>query len=178
MTAIKRKYASEEIYPLSMEWIINKDNLNVASPFMQIPNLPEITYSLSLNPNAGKKEDQAILCFHLKSDKNADIIVNAVISCKSAVFEHEWIYTFKKGETNTYNARICFSDELLDSDSEFFINNQMIIELKGTLKVEIVTEVESKITKYESLGLILWKSEGDKDVVIVVGDNELKVCLY
>uniref|UniRef100_A0AC34G4J0 Galectin n=1 Tax=Panagrolaimus sp. ES5 TaxID=591445 RepID=A0AC34G4J0_9BILA len=158
-----------------MEWIINKDNLKVSSPSMAIANLPKVTYSLSLNPNAGKKEDQAILCFHLKSEKDVDITVNAVITCKSALFEHEWTHTFKKGENNdVYNARICFSDELLDADYEFFVNNQMIIDLKGTLKIETISDVESKMTKHENLGYILWKSEGDKDVVIVVGENELK----
>uniref|UniRef100_A0A914QVH4 Uncharacterized protein n=1 Tax=Panagrolaimus davidi TaxID=227884 RepID=A0A914QVH4_9BILA len=179
MNHVTKNKFPEEVYPISLEWIVKRGNLDVSSAEVPIQNLEDVSFSLSLNPKSGKDEDQATINFRLKSSLDFDITVNAIISCQSAAFCHPWTNTFKKDdERKCQNIRLCFSDEFLDPASKFFVDNQMTIGLKGTLKVETGNnETEAKEFKPDILGHILWESEKDKDLVIYVGDEELKVGL-
>uniref|UniRef100_A0AC34GCA6 BTB domain-containing protein n=1 Tax=Panagrolaimus sp. ES5 TaxID=591445 RepID=A0AC34GCA6_9BILA len=109
----------------------------------------------------------------MPKDMNIHASVNT--SCKTANFSNTWshFYIFSEGR----GPPLCSYDDLIDPTKKFIAEKKLIINVTATLKVhEDVTPIEAKKSKNEkSLGFMLWESEGDKDVSIVVDNkNELK----
>uniref|UniRef100_A0A914PBH9 BTB domain-containing protein n=1 Tax=Panagrolaimus davidi TaxID=227884 RepID=A0A914PBH9_9BILA len=84
----------------------------------------------------------------------------------------KFVYTTNTG----YGPKICMFDDLFDATKNIFVDKRLIIEVTGSFTIKNVDEVEAKMSKVDkSLGLMLWESEADKNVSIVIdGENELK----
>uniref|UniRef100_A0AC34FL51 MATH domain-containing protein n=1 Tax=Panagrolaimus sp. ES5 TaxID=591445 RepID=A0AC34FL51_9BILA len=181
--ANKRKYANDQSYPISMDWIISKEKLIknkdkvIVSQNFAIENLSGVEFYFSLDQKymSDSTEKIAIL-FNLKMSLNMRMNAEVRISCQTAEFDSQWKKEFTNGKGN--GSFLCQSAELFDPEKRFIVNNQLIISFKATLTVLNTDPIVPKLAKHESLGWKLWENEDDKDATIVVHGMELKVCHF
>uniref|UniRef100_A0A914QQ16 BTB domain-containing protein n=1 Tax=Panagrolaimus davidi TaxID=227884 RepID=A0A914QQ16_9BILA len=180
-TTTKRKYANDDCYPILIDWTISKtklsanENNSFSTPYSkEIENLPGVKYYLLMDlKRASDSGEGTWVFFHLIIPSNMSINVKATISCKTANFHRTWAFKYTK--TTGYGSQLCFFNELYDPAKNFIVNNQLVISLKATLKVENSDPIVPKILKGESLGWKLWNNEEDKDATIAVNGMEIKV---
>uniref|UniRef100_A0A914RCM6 Uncharacterized protein n=1 Tax=Panagrolaimus davidi TaxID=227884 RepID=A0A914RCM6_9BILA len=179
-----RKRAPNYVMPVTnecqirMKWRIKEDDVrNIQGQCLESKtfkaNAPSVKYFLSLYPNGRNNSEANSVKFdvHLDFPKFIQITASFSIAVKSASKKLKFTdVTFFTG-VNGQGASICTRDELFDAEKKFFVNGFMEIEFEGTLKAQGI-----KRKAPESLSLIhaLWEAN-DKDVTIVVGEQELMV---
>uniref|UniRef100_A0AC34FZP8 Uncharacterized protein n=1 Tax=Panagrolaimus sp. ES5 TaxID=591445 RepID=A0AC34FZP8_9BILA len=103
------------------------------------------------------------------------ISVIAKITCASAKFVKNWDSVFTESDAQ----KVCFLNDLFNPAKKFIVGKLLIIDFTATLTIQDdVAPAEAKMLKIDkTLGNMLWESEADKDVSIVIdNENEIKVC--
>uniref|UniRef100_A0A914PSY3 BTB domain-containing protein n=1 Tax=Panagrolaimus davidi TaxID=227884 RepID=A0A914PSY3_9BILA len=164
---------------IHMKWRIKEDDVrNIQGQSIESKtfkaNAPSIKYFLSLYPN-GRNNSEANsvkLDVHFDFPKFFVITASFSIAVKSASKKLKFTdVTFVTGGNGSQGASICNRDELFSLEKKFFVNGFMEIEFEGTLKA---SGIKRKAPESLSLTQALWEAD-DKDVTIVVGEQELKV---
>uniref|UniRef100_A0A914QAT9 BTB domain-containing protein n=1 Tax=Panagrolaimus davidi TaxID=227884 RepID=A0A914QAT9_9BILA len=164
---------------IHMKWRIKEDDVrNIQGQSLESKtfkaNAPSVKYFLSLYPNGRNKSEANSVIFdvHLDFPKFIQIIASLSVAVKSASRVLKFTdVTFSTSENGSQGALICTRDELFNLEKKFFVNGIMEIEFEGTLKARGIT---LKAPESLSLAQALWEAD-DKDVTIVVGEQELKV---
>uniref|UniRef100_A0A914PLZ0 BTB domain-containing protein n=1 Tax=Panagrolaimus davidi TaxID=227884 RepID=A0A914PLZ0_9BILA len=181
MANLKRKFAKEQSYPFSVKWVIKEETLretkvDLTTPEFDIPNLSDVKYFINLTPKRSDKNPKGETCVYLNVLMTKPISISALfnITCNTTSFSRNFNQVFI---SNTgFGSKICMFDDLFDATKNIFVDKHLIIEVTGILKFKNADEVEAKMSKVDkSLGLMLWESEADKNVSIVIdGENKLK----
>uniref|UniRef100_A0A914P9S5 BTB domain-containing protein n=1 Tax=Panagrolaimus davidi TaxID=227884 RepID=A0A914P9S5_9BILA len=170
MANLKRKFAKDQVYPFSVEWIIKEETLREAygldTPKFNIPNFSDVKYYATLIPS-----DSITLIYLNLTPNDMKITAKCNVLCKSADVS---ITLSPLTANQTWGKKLC--DDLLDTTKSFIVDKKLVLFITGSLTIENVDEVEAKMAKVDkSLGLMLWESEADKNVSIVIdGKNKLK----
>uniref|UniRef100_A0AC35FCH9 BTB domain-containing protein n=1 Tax=Panagrolaimus sp. PS1159 TaxID=55785 RepID=A0AC35FCH9_9BILA len=167
MANLKRKFAKDQVYPFSFEWIIKEETLredkfSLETPEFDIPNFSDVKYYVTLIPT-----DNFTLIYLNLTPNNMKITAKCNVLCKSADISIT---------LSPSTASQTWCNDLLDTSKNFIVDKKLVLFITGSFTIENVDEVEAKMAKVDkNLGLMLWESEADKNVSIVIdGENKLK----
>uniref|UniRef100_A0A914QQB2 BTB domain-containing protein n=1 Tax=Panagrolaimus davidi TaxID=227884 RepID=A0A914QQB2_9BILA len=136
-------------------------------------NIPGVKYCLMLYPN-GKNENEpnkVKIFLHLLFGMAKKVIADFSISVNTAKRGIDFIYEIYD-KSFGWGRTFCTRDDLFDPEKIFFVNGIMEIELEGTLRSR---GIKRKSPESLSLAKMIWENEEQKDLIIVTGDQEIKV---
>ena len=161
-----------------MEWIIDEKALRHAAETSRGQEskyfktlIPDVEYYLQINPNGDTRRGE-VWTFLYFENSTKKIQANWTVSIKSASWEKHLHYIYDFQSTNGYGTKVCSLEDLFNPDKNFFVDGKMKIKLECNLKV---LDLKRKATSEVSTLAELLSEREDKDFVIAVGEDEVKV---
>ena len=166
-----------------MEWNIDKQTLLKASDTDDVLEskyfktvIPGVVYFLEICPNGFNDETRGeVWVFLFLEENNKRIQATWSISNASACFKDHTDWIYELGGLDGYGSKICTCSDLFDPEKKFIEHGKLTLKLDGTLKTLDVIK-QNPTVEISSLSELLFIRE-DKDFVIAVGEDEVKVIL-
>uniref|UniRef100_A0AC34F368 BTB domain-containing protein n=1 Tax=Panagrolaimus sp. ES5 TaxID=591445 RepID=A0AC34F368_9BILA len=163
---------------IGMKWRIKEEKLKSRKPVKSLKskrfkaNIPGVKYYLKLHPNGRNERDKnnvRVSCY-LVFGMTKTINASFTISVKSASrnFKISCIFEKSNGRGNV----LCTHEELVNPENKFFVDGILEVELDGKLTSH---GLKRKAPESLSLAQLLLESDEDKDITIVVKNQEIKV---
>uniref|UniRef100_A0A914Q195 MATH domain-containing protein n=1 Tax=Panagrolaimus davidi TaxID=227884 RepID=A0A914Q195_9BILA len=114
----------------------NFDTECLNGKFYYAYNIPGLQYYLAIYPNGEDEEDrgESWACLIFYGSKERRISAEYTISVKSANFSKNVNKFFD--DNDGWGSVLCKTEEFFDSKSKFFVNGEIIINVKGILKAK------------------------------------------
>ena len=133
--------------------------------------IPEVEYRLKLCPAIKKETEVNVGLFLILKTAGRRIHADYTISIGSA-YKNELSTTFENSAAGHGRNKICSRDDLFNPDKKFIVDGKMSIKLRGTLA--LCCAKRKATSEICTLADLLCERK-DKDFVIAVGEEEIKV---
>ena len=147
-----------------MKWIIDEQKLRDADGPLISPvfktSIPGVSYHFELNP----KQETSVCLFLCIQTNGLSICADYTYSIGSFKKSVQW----RDGSGFT----MCSRSDFFNPQKNYIVAGKMILKLEGTLKA--VSLKRKATTEVYTLGELLSERE-DKDFVVAVGEDEIKV---
>uniref|UniRef100_A0A914YG84 BTB domain-containing protein n=1 Tax=Panagrolaimus superbus TaxID=310955 RepID=A0A914YG84_9BILA len=138
-----------------------------------VSNIPGVNYCLKIYPfeNIGNSNHQVKIVLQPSMGKTSTINASFTVSVNSA--SKKVVFNQLIVNDSPESTIFCSRTDLLNPQKKYFVDGFLEIELDGTLKPQ--GGIKRKAEKSLSLAELLFENDSDKDIILVIDDQELKI---